>query len=473
MILLPTVVGKIFCASHLPIGEVLEPLADTLFYKNYPYIHLVADNDSLNVGDEIFFNEAGKVVFPVNRYELPADNAVLKEFVERVIPQIHKDSLQLLLIRLSGAASPEGSFDNNRQLSERRCGVLFDFLVSHLGGTQDNAPMSVRHDIEDYRGLCIMMRAAGDKDADFVTRLCDTYLPTGNYTQLKRSLQASQEGRLWRHLLRDYYPQLRASRFMLFFRKPAEHASEPTVTPQMPETEAVEAVADSEDVVTPGGSANRPPRREWLSVKTNLLFYGIYMPGYNRYCPIPNVAVEYYPRHGHFTFGASFDFPWWVSYKRSKFFEIRNYQVETRYYLQSGSIEKRKPGEGAAFKGLYVQGYAHCGVFEIGFNKNKGWKGEGGGLGLGLGYVMPLSRRGHWRLEGGLQVGWFTCRYDPFQYENLVNPNYHDGRYYYKWDKEASLFKKRQYRYNWLGPTRVGLTLTYDLLYRKERRCEP
>jgi hypothetical protein len=30
-----------------------------------------------------------------------------------------------------------------------------------------------------------------------------------------------------------------------------------------------------------------------------------------------------------------------------------------------------------------------------------------------------------------------------------------------------SLFKKRQYRFNWFGPTRVGITLTYDLLYRR------
>jgi len=29
------------------------------------------------------------------------------------------------------------------------------------------------------------------------------------------------------------------------------------------------------------------------------------------------------------------------------------------------------------------------------------------------------------------------------------------------------LFKKRQYRWNWIGPTRIGITLSYDLLYRR------
>ena len=65
-----------------------------------------------------------------------------------------------------------------------------------------------------------------------------------------------------------------------------------------------------------------------------------------------------------------------------------------------------------------------------------------------------------------------------------MNPAYHDNRYYYKWTQKPEYFKKRQYRWNWLGPTRIGITLTYDLLYRKiqtkgvglksiERRVEP
>ena len=46
---------------------------------------------------------------------------------------------------------------------------------------------------------------------------------------------------------------------------------------------------------------------EFMSIKTNVLFDFAYMPGYDRFCPIPNVALEYYPKHGHFTYGASFD----------------------------------------------------------------------------------------------------------------------------------------------------------------------
>ena len=189
-------------------------------------------------------------------------------------------------------------------------------------------------------------------------------------------------------------------------------------------------------------------RREVLSIKTNLLLDFAYMPGYNRWCPIPNVAVEYYPKRGHFTFGASFDMPWWQHYEKHKFFQLRNYQLETRYYLKASrpyQPEEATDIQGPAFRGFYLQGYVHGGPFGICFDAKRGWVGAGGGAGVGLGYVMPLNHTGHWRLEFQLQAGFFYCKYDPYQYENTVNPNYHDGLYYYKWSQKPSLFKKRQY----------------------------
>jgi len=220
------------------------------------------------------------------------------------------------------------------------------------------------------------------------------------------------------------------------------------------------------------------PRREVLAIKTNLLFYSVYMPGYNRWCPLPNVAMEYYPKKGHFTYGASLDMPWWQNYDAHKYFQLRNYQVESRYYLKAredcyagkrdcleafSGQEQLEP----AYTGWYLQGYVNGGVFGICFDADRGWVGEGIGAGVGIGYVMPVSRDGHWRLELGLQAGFFRCKYDPYRYGNPVDPSYKDDLYYYKWTLNPSLFKKRQYRWNWIGPTRISMTLSYDLLYRR------
>ncbi|MBQ7443325.1 MAG: DUF3575 domain-containing protein [Bacteroidaceae bacterium] len=443
-------------------------LPDNTFYARYPFIRFIADGDTALTDDELFFNDAGSVVFPVNRYTLPESDSLLTEFVEHVVPQIHRDSLHLLHIRLRGAASPEGPEANNRRLSERRSQVLYDFLVSQLGAATPDL-ISQEMEAEDYHMLLQLMQRAGDPDHALVARWCDRYLPARQYAQLKRQLQRARGGELWQKLLRRYFPQLRASRFMLFFRKPEAPATPPATPPATAVVVADTMPVEQVPAAVPDTAPQRLARRELLAVKTNLLLYGVYMPGgYDRWCPIPNVAIEYYPRRGHFTVGASMDFPWWIDYGRHKFFEVRNYQVEGRYYLRTSSDVE--PGTGAAFRGFYVLAYLHGGLFEIGFTADKGWRGHGMGGGVGVGYVLPLGRRGHWRLDFGVQVGYLRCAYDPFQFENPINANYHDDLYYYKWTGRPEDFRALQHRFNWFGPTRAGITLSYDLLYRRRQK---
>lgn len=450
-------------------------------YSAYPYVRFVEDGDKLSMSDEDFFNIAGKVVFPVSQYRLNPSDPFLRELDQVVLPGINRDSLQLIQMIIRGAASPEGPTQVNEKLGTKRAEALFDYVKSRLSFPVRDDKFKFDVDIEDYSTLCLLMKRADDPDYDYVKSLVDRCQANGQMAKVKRELQTARKGQLWRRLLKDYFPDLRAARIVLVFRhyvpeepEPVvieeEPVLEPVVVPVIPETEtlAIDTVVTPIEVPVVVTEPEWLPRREVLSVKTNLLFYGVYMPsGYDRWCPIPNVAVEYYPKKGHFTFGGSFDFPWWQDYAAHKYFQIRNYQLEARYYLRSGDIDSNPPGEGPAFRGLYLQGYAHGGLFGICFDANRGWVGEGFGAGVGAGYVMGLSRKGHWRLELGLQVGFFHCKYDPYQYENPVDPNYRDGLYYYKWTQSPSLFKKRQYRYTWLGPTRVGVTLTYDLLYRR------
>ncbi len=444
-------------------------------YSAYPYVRFVEVGEKLNMSDENFFDIAGKVVFPVSQYRLNPSDPFLRELDQVVLPDINRDSLQLVQMIIRGAASPEGPTQVNEKLGTKRAEALYDYVKSRLSFPVRGDKFVFDVDIEDYSTLCLLMKRANDPDYDFVKSLVERCQAEGQMAQAKQQLQTARKGQLWRRLLKEYFPDLRAARIVLVFRRyvpeePVEEpALEPVVEPVIPEPEPlpIDTVITPVEVPVVVAEPEWLPRREFLSLKTNLLFYGVYMPGYDKWCPIPNVAVEYYPKKGHFTFGASFDFPWWQNYEAHKYFQIRNYQVEARYYKRRGDLASNPPGQGPAFRGLYLQGYAHMGLFGICFDADRGWVGEGFGAGVGAGYVMGLSRKGHWRLEFGLQVGFFRCKYDPYQYENPVDPNYRDGLYYYKWTQSPSLFKKRQYRYTWLGPTRVGVTLTYDLLYRR------
>ena len=335
------------------------------------------------VGDEEFLDQAGKVVFVVNRYDRYTNDSLLHTLETQILPRINQDSLKLVRLVVRGAASPEGPIANNRMLGSRRVEALASFLRARLSVPVDEQSFTTEAVTEDYRLLLAMMRRAGDADLAIVQEICDQYLPNNDYALLKSALQRQQGGRLWRRLLREYFPELRAARVVLFFEitEAPEIPETPEIleTPETPEIpEVIEphyetyVILDTLELPQPSTlnpqpvAALRIPRREFLSVKTNLLFDFAYVPlGYNRWCPIPNIAIEYYPMRGHFTYGASFDCPWWQHYDDHKFFQIRNYQLETRFYLRSGSIERRTPGEGAAFRGLYFSAYAHAAIFGI------------------------------------------------------------------------------------------------------------
>ncbi len=475
------VVLCLLLAQQLPAHPLSAPSApprlatlaiDSTFYGHYPFLRFIdtqEDASLVRLSDEEFLDKAGKVVFKVNTYDTFTNDSLLQLLEKEIIPRINKDSLRLRRLIVRGAASPEGAVPNNRMLSRRRTETLTSFLRAHLSVPVEEQSFTTEVVSEDYRLLLIMMQRANDPALGIVRSLCDRHLPRYEYTILKRKLQQLQGGILWRHLFKEYFPELRAARVVLVFDKPEI----PVIleTPESPETPEEPEDSDQLSTVNYQLSTIRVPRREVLAVKTNMLLYGVYMPsGYDKWCPIPNVAVEVFPLHGHFTYGASIDFPWWRNYWGHKYFEVRNYQLEARYYFRSGDVRLREPGEGIAFRGWYVQGYAHAAMFCICFDKDRGWKGEALGAGLGAGYVLPLGKKSHWRLEFSLQAGFMYGGYDPFQFENPVNPNYQDHLYYYKWTGKPADFKRRQYRFSWLGPTRVGITLSYDLLYLRWKK---
>lgn len=371
------------------------------------------------------------------------------------------------------SASPEGSLHINTQLANARKASMNALLSSY--GINTNL---IRYDVApmDFPLMRALMKLRKDDYLPVVDSLMTQY--AADVMLLKEAMIRQDRGKLWQHLYHNYFPSLRSVRIMAIKRAEKEEDKREEIERkenerkeneiEKVEIEKIEKIEEIEKIEKEETEGDE--RRELMSVKTNLLFDLAYMPGYNRFCPIPNVAIEYYPLHGHFTYGASFDGPWWKHYSKHKYFQLRNYQVHTRYYLRRGDIEERKPGKGAAFKGIFFSAYAHAYLYNICFSEKRGWEGEGWGAGMGVGYVMPIDRKEHWRLEFGLQLGYLHTLYDPYQWRCPVDPDTDANRYYYKWYGNAKDFKKHQHSYSWIGPTRVEITLSYDLIYRHKER---
>lgn len=370
------------------------------------------------------------------------------------------------------SASPEGSLHINTQLANARKASMNALLSSY--GINTNL---IRYNVApmDFPLMRALMKLRKDDYLPMVDSLMTQY--AADVMLLKEAMIRQDRGKLWQHLYHNYFPSLRSVRIMAIKRAEKEEDKREEIERKENERKEneiekieIEKIEEIERKENEKEETEGDERRELMSVKTNLLFDLAYMPGYNRFCPIPNVAIEYYPLHGHFTYGASFDTPWWKHYSKHKYFQLRNYQVHIRYYLRRGDIEERKPGKGAAFKGFFFSAYAHAYLYNICFSEKRGWEGEGWGAGMGAGYVMPIDRKEHWRLEFGLQLGYLNTLYDPYQWRCPVDPGTDIDRYYYKWYGNAKDFKKRQHSYSWIGPTRVEITLSYDLIYRHKER---
>ena len=138
---------------------------------------------------------------------------------------------------------------------------------------------------------------------------------------------------------------------------------------------------------------------------------------------------------------------------------MRDVQFELRRYFRSA-----RPVRGA-----YLGAYAEGCIYGIGFGPREGWEGEGLGAGLSGGYVLPLTRDGHFRLELMVAAGGFVTRYDPYVWGNPVTGDI-DGKYYYDYSGSASKFRERNHLLTWFGPTNFGISLTYDILYYKRKK---
>ena len=451
---------------------------------SFSYARVIKDThgkSKIQVPDSVFYESSKGVIFPVNKYFLPKGNSWIKELSEEVKPWSLSNNLELRHVEMRGASSPEGPLKWNDFLARERSQALQDTLQHIFNVDYSLVDSAVVENPEDYKALLYMMRCKNDPDYAYVQGVLNRY--AGDRYNQKEALKKAFGGALWKRLLREYFPDIRYARVLLYFA-PRESAYglpdgylryfppmgiEPREVNLKGELQPVYFVNSFRPEDT-GNFFARYPRRHLLALRTNLVYDGLYMPRYG-WAPSPNIAVEYFPKKGRFTFNFELTYPDWEGFENQHFWQIHDYQFAIRCYTRRHKVaprDAREYGDLVAdyFQGLYVGAYVNGGRYGIGFNKEDGWEGEHAGAGLQLGYTVPLSRSSRWRLEFSASAGWLTTKYDPYIYGNPISGE-EDGFYYYDWHHSADLFIKRNHRLNWLGPTGAGIHLTYDLLYRR------
>ena len=412
------------------------------------------DTGGTQLSDSLFDAHACGIRFQVNRTELLPSDPFIALYDKALAPLLKSRDMILSRIYVRGAASPEGPYENNQRLGRERTQRLVEFISSRLGQSLDEGMIQAESITEDYGYLVSLLRRANDPDLEAVEAVWQA--SAGDERYCKQHLMAAQNGRLWQRLKHRYFPQLRQARVVLCFA--AKHAVDRMEEEPIP-LMGVERPLVHESGYQPLPLLPKPERQRMLAVRTNLLHDFLVMPKIG-WVPSANLQLEYFPSDGHFTYNMGFTFSNHRHWKDKQFFQVRQLQLELRRYFKGD----------AQFVGPFLYATAEGAIYGIGLTKGKGNEGEGGGAGIGAGYSLPLNRKGSLRLEFTADLGFFITRYDPYVYGNPLTGNSVDDKYYYDYTGHPSQFKKRNHRFTWMGPTNVGIHITYDILYRKKTK---
>ena len=221
-----------------------------------------------------------------------------RQALERICRQVSESrpdtAFSVCKIVVVGAASPEGSIELNRRLSELRAQSLFEYICRHspLPDTLKTSVFVGR----DWKGLLHLVEnepgmPGKPETAEILRGILSEVEKGGDGENKIGELKHLRGGEPYRYMYRKLFPELRASRLYIRYetvRKPLpvpdiivpEEEDTLTLTDTLPMTEEKREVSVLE---TPAREKSRKPF--YMAVKTNMLYDALL---------VPNIGVEFY-----------------------------------------------------------------------------------------------------------------------------------------------------------------------------------
>lgn len=399
--------------------------------KGHAQITLQSEAKSL-VGIEVHFR------WDDSRLDLGyMGNAQTFERLSHVIDSI--GLLKIDSIIVVSQSSPEGPYERNMRLSQRRAATMRRAIEQRHPELKDL--LRVHPDGESWLQLreyvardTILSQEAIDEVLDIIDSDVDVAIKKKRMNKLS----------CYHYLYKTYYPRIRNSVFCIIYYD--LHVTVAQIGDLIYDAVAPSPVpATIDSLQYPVHMVPRVKYEPVLNVRTNLLY---------DLGTVLNVGIEYYPRNARWSVVGHYTFPWWNNDKYHHYLQILDWDLEARYYLSRNRYHD----------GWYVAPYVHWNLYDISVNAELGWQGEGRGCGLSLGHAFRLGDSQRWKMECFLRFGVYQTLFDPYHASDPFN-----GKYYYDWDWAPEFFVPRNHRLLWMGPTGAGVTLSYDLFKRKQK----
>ena len=328
-------------------------------------------------------------------------------------------------------SSPEGAYLYNKKLSQRRAATMHRAIEERH--PELASCLHVHPDGESWERLRDYVASdtlMSQKTIDRVLHIIDSDISIDTKKYRLEHLP------IFNYLRTTYYPRIRNSVFcIIYFDIPLE-------TAQLNDMLTLET-SQIEDTIEPIAINHAYTHRQPLmNVHTNLLYDALLTP---------NIGVEFYIG-SHWSVAANYSSAWWSHDATHRYMQLIDGEFEGRRYFKKDNTHT----------GHYLSAYVHANLYDLSFDAKRAWQGEGAGLGMGYGYVWQPWNNERWKLEAFVRFGYYQSLYDPYHASDPFN-----GKYYYDWDGPIENFIRRNHRLRWLGPTGVGITISYDLFKRK------
>ncbi len=390
-----------------------------------------------------------KIYFRQGKFELVpllnGNQSALDRIADSLRTNYADSVYRLKKILVVGGASPEGSVRRNEWLSEKRAGVLFDYL-SRYGSLSDSLKTTVFLG-RDWNGLIRLAKEDPDvpyKDETLalLQEIADEvqgHSPTRG-DHLER-IQRLRGGVPYYYMYWNLFPELRASRLYLWY----ERTWNPMTVMPMPRFKAGISMLPT-DTVTDDSVNIRLPRIAkpfYMDIRTNMLYDLL---------AVPNIGVQFYLGKG-WSVAADWMYGWWKTDRRHWYWRAYGGGISMRKWFGKAAMDKPLTGHHI---GVYGQIFTYD--FETGGRGYMGgtpggtlWDKMNYAVGVEYGYSLPIARR--LNIDFTIGVGYWGGTYH--EYKPV------DGCYVWQYTKQR----------HWFGPTKAEVSLVW-LIGRGNRNKE-
>lgn len=391
--------------------------------------------------DEI--RDSVKIYFRQSKIDLVPSLRGNQAALDRISNSLQTDYMdsvyRLRKVMVVGGASPEGSVKFNQWLSERRAGVLFDYL-SRYGELPDSLKTTSFLG-RDWNGLIEMVREDPDvpykEETLVMLRIIADDVRKGDtskgdpLTRIKHLRGGVPYAYMYKHL----FPWLRASRMYLWYTRELNPAFIKPLPWPGPGLDVTPLRSDL-DLLRPAMTylpLPGPDKPFYMDIRTNMIYDALLLP---------NIGVEFYLGK-NLSVMANWMYGWWKRDRSHWYWRAYGGDMALRWWF--GKAARRKPLTGHHL-GVYGQIFTYD--FETGGRGYLGGK-PGGTLwdkmnyagGVEYGYSLPIG----YRLNIDFTVG--------IGYWGGIYHEYIPVDTHYVW--QATRHR------HWFGPTKAEISLVW------------